>query len=212
MDLTNKRIGKLFVKNKSESKMVGDRLRPFWNVECDCGFSFDSAQSGLSRGIRLDKNMMCRFCSAKIANKEAMKKVVTHGMSKGNRHPLYNKYYDIKSRLRRDKNYTHISMCEEWDTSIENFISWSLRHGWKEGLEIDRYPDRNGDYEPSNCRYVDKFIQAQNKNHYKQEGEPNIKKQCNKYVLNVQFNKVRTRESFDNLEDAIAKRIEIKGY
>ena len=43
-----------------------------------------------------------------------------------------------------------------------SFYNWAINNGYKENLSIDRI-DVNGNYEPSNCRWVDIFIQANNK-------------------------------------------------
>jgi len=46
-----------------------------------------------------------------------------------------------------------IKVCEEWRSSSKSFIIWARENGYEKGLEIDRI-DPNGDYEPSNCRFV----------------------------------------------------------
>lgn len=54
-----------------------------------------------------------------------------------------------------------ISVCEEW-SSFENFASWSMSHGYGEDLTLDR--ERNeGNYEPSNCRWVTVKHQERNR-------------------------------------------------
>lgn len=55
-----------------------------------------------------------------------------------------------------------IDVCDEWYDSYENFRDWSLEKGYKEGLTIDRI-DVDGDYEPSNCRWVDWKTQENNR-------------------------------------------------
>ena len=53
-------------------------------------------------------------------------------------------------------------MCEEWKEDFFTFFNWSINNGWIEGLTIDRI-DVNGNYEPSNCRWVSQLVQQNNK-------------------------------------------------
>lgn len=58
-----------------------------------------------------------------------------------------------------------IKICKEWDggkQELNNFIQWSLANGYKDKLQIDRI-DTNGNYEPSNCRWVTCKENNQNK-------------------------------------------------
>lgn len=205
MDLINKRVGGIVVDHEAERQIVGGRSRPFWCVTCDCGNMFVKSQNTIMTAIRNNVYTTCRTCSAKKAANTPKKN--QHNLRN---HPLYNKYYDIKSRLRRDDNYKHISMCSDWCLSFISFYDWSIINGWKDGLEIDRIDNSKG-YEPSNCRYVNRYIQAQNKGMYKTNslGERNIKKQNNKYIVQVQRYGKRTRDSFDSLEEAIVFRDEL---
>ena len=55
-----------------------------------------------------------------------------------------------------------IAVCERWRTSFENFlldmgVRPSVRHS------VDRFPDSNGNYEPSNCRWATREMQQENK-------------------------------------------------
>lgn len=96
---------------------------------------------------------------------------VTHGMS---RTRLYRCYRDMLSRCKgtakcSKANYRDrgIIVCEEWRNSFEAFRDWALSHGYRDDLTIDRI-DNDGNYEPSNCRWITKADQNLNtrQNHF----------------------------------------------
>jgi hypothetical protein len=55
-----------------------------------------------------------------------------------------------------------ITICDEWNNSLDAFVAWSRANGWQPGLTIDRWPDKNGNYEPSNCRWTTMIKQNRN--------------------------------------------------
>lgn len=80
----------------------------------------------------------------------------THGLS---RHPLCSIWRGIKSRCYNPKmdNYKWyggigVIMCDLWLNSFKSFYDWAIENGWEKGLEIDRFPDKKGNYSPENCR------------------------------------------------------------
>lgn len=96
---------------------------------------------------------------------------ITHGLSK---HPLYKIYNSIIQRCTNPnstvyKNYgaRGISICKEWQNDFMIFYNWAIENGWKKGLEVDRFPNRDGDYHPSNCRIANDKTQANNTNRNK---------------------------------------------
>ena len=66
-----------------------------------------------------------------------------------------------------------IIVCDEWRDNFQAFYVWAMANGYADNLSIDRI-DVNGNYEPSNCRWVTMSEQNKNKrvkNGYKIKGE-----------------------------------------
>lgn len=150
-DLTGKRYGKLLVVDRLGTNSHGDAI---YRCKCDCGSIKKVRQSNLVKGHA----MSCGKYGCKKTNK-------THGMRETY---LYKKYYDIHTRCDKKDNPLYggrgISVCDEWSgqNGFIAFMEWSVSHGYKEGLSLDRI-DNDGDYCPENCRWTTMEVQAQNK-------------------------------------------------
>ena len=99
----------------------------------------------------------CRSCSNRIINTK-------HGDGKAKIYGVWNNMIR-RTTDKLNKSYEvygarGITVCEEW-LKYDNFKAWTMSSGYKEGLTLDR-KDVNGNYEPSNCRWVTRTVQARN--------------------------------------------------
>jgi hypothetical protein len=73
--------------------------------------------------------------------------------------PIKKLYRTINYRVSENYFQKHlyfnkgIKMCDEWKNDRYSFYLWANNNGYSKGLQIDRI-DSNGNYEPSNCRFV----------------------------------------------------------
>lgn len=129
-----------------------------WKYRCDCGFEGITQVS--------ENPGCCPMCSRKNMGRRI------HGESPGsekNATRLYGIWLGMKTRCYNGnaEAYEHyggrgITVCEEWLHDYLNFKEWAMANGYAENLTIDR-EDVNGNYEPSNCRWVEWEYQCNNK-------------------------------------------------
>lgn len=119
-------------------------------ARCDCGNTFKVALNSIKTGNT-------RSCGCYINRKPTLTS-----------HPAYNLLKDIKSRCyneNREYYYLYggagIIVCDEWKYNSKSFLEWCDNNGYKRGLYIDRINPK-GNYEPSNCRFVDAYINSVN--------------------------------------------------
>lgn len=79
----------------------------------------------------------------------------------GKAHPLYSKWLSMTKRCYNPKSKEYINygargitVCQDWLYSYENFYHFAIIRGWKEGYDIDRFPDNDGNYQPCNVRFI----------------------------------------------------------
>lgn len=152
-DLTGQKFGRLTIikevekdkNNKSQCLCI-----------CECGNEKIIRKSDLRTG----KIKSCGCIKKEILSKRQKK----HGKT---RTRLYRIWCNIKSRCKNKKVPCYkyyggkgIILYEEWQ-NFEPFYEWAINNGYQENLTIDRI-DINNNYEPKNCRWVDRKTQSRN--------------------------------------------------
>lgn len=158
-DITGKKFGRLLA-----VEYIGViNGRGSWRCKCDCGAEKIIPKHDLSAG----KILSCGC----YHNENATRRLTTHG---GSKERLYAVWCDMKNRC-YNPNYAEyryygqrgIFVCEEWKNDYPAFRDWALANGYDEHNKnkectLDRI-DVDKNYCPDNCRWVDLFVQANNK-------------------------------------------------
>ena len=158
-DLSGMKFGRLTVRNVSGR--TSDR-HLLWDCLCDCGKTVFVSSRDLTSGHTQSCGCLQR------------EKITKHGgRSARNTERLYFVWRGMISRCETPSasGYEYyglrgVKVCDEWH-DYEVFKDRALNNGYNQSLPkykctLDRI-DCNGDYEPSNCRWVDMHIQNLNK-------------------------------------------------
>lgn len=151
-DLRGQRFERLYAIEK-----VVINHNTYWKCQCDCGNIAYAGTSKLLKG-------KVKSCGCYKREKEKLPK--KHGLRRAR---IYAVYYNMLGRCKNPsamgyKNYGErgITVCDEWKNSFEIFYKWAMENGYTDELTIERI-DVNGNYEPSNCCWVTRKQQMNNK-------------------------------------------------
>lgn len=152
-DLTGQKFGRFTVIERTPNKCK----RTMWLCECDC---IDKTKCIVSAtNLKSGHSKSCGCIEREKSNNRK------HGMT---RTRIYAEWQGMKQRCSNKNADSYrfygargIAVCAEWQ-EFEPFYNWALNNGYKEHLTLDRI-NCNGNYEPSNCRWITMKAQQRNR-------------------------------------------------
>ena len=162
-DLSGEKYGMLTVLRRVPNSAGSKAL---YRCRCECGNEIDVCYSSLVYGDRktcgcVDLHVKHGDCSSKRLG--------------GKQHSrLYGVWRDMKGRCENPNSHAYssyggrgIRICDEWSKDYATFREWAKSTGYDENAPrgkctLDRI-DNDGNYEPSDFRWVDMVVQSNNR-------------------------------------------------
>lgn len=170
-DLTGKKFNKLTALSFSHKNK---NRKTYWDFICDCG---------TVKTLRSDnvKSGSIQSCGCVKKNQDIINLKTYKALSKTIKHDktynlLVSRWFSMKARCYDPHNQAYknyggrgIKICDEWLYNFENYYYWCINNGFKQELELDR-TNNDGNYEPSNCRFVTRKENVNNRRCSKKAG------------------------------------------
>lgn len=146
LTLQGLRFGRLVVIKRIPNRKSGS----LWLCLCDCG----KTKRALGKNLVGKQTTSCGCALSKHGHWGKPEYFSYWNMLQRCLNPNYHSFHRYGGR--------GVTVCSRWKKSFANFLA-DMGHKKSPRLTLDRFPDPNGNYEPSNCRWATWKQQAENK-------------------------------------------------
>lgn len=162
-EILGHKFGRLTVIGAAFSERPGR----WWACACEFGGTAIRSTSQLRDPSHPVKSCGCARHEAILRASKAAHRATTK-WSGPHKLQLKRLFHNMKSRCLNPKNSHYryyggrgIRICDEWLADRTVFYRWAVAAGFRPGLSIER-DDTNGDYCPTNCRFIPLSEQPRN--------------------------------------------------
>lgn len=146
-NIIGEKFGRLTVSPICE---VRNKKRRYWLCKCDCGNEKWVYASSLLSGTSVSCGCYRKETIIERTSKPfSVKKTRIFRIYTGMMHRCYN----IKQPNYKNYGGKGVTVCDEWRNDFRAFFNFCRANGYNDSLQIDRKKS-DGNYEPSNCRFV----------------------------------------------------------
>jgi hypothetical protein len=160
IDLTGQQFGKLLVVERAPSRTGSNYA--WWTVRCACGKQYAVSGAALRAGQH-----SCGCVKAKH-RKHGHTAIDPEHPDRDRHSPTYRSWQAMLDRCHNPKSAhwpqyggSGITVCKRWRIGFVTFLADMGER--PEGHTLDRFPDKGGNYKPSNCRWATPAEQAANR-------------------------------------------------
>jgi hypothetical protein len=160
IDIIGNRYGRLVVLSLINERTKNQKVQ--WLCQCDCG----NETVVIGAHLRNGETKSCGCFNSEVARSKS----VIHGERRSGLGTTkeYEAWCSMKARCSRH-SYTNfkywggrgIKVCDRWANSFQNFLA-DVGRKPSSKHSLDRYPDKDGDYEPGNVRWATRKQQNNN--------------------------------------------------